>query len=66
MTARTSNAFDGWNCGINYVSNIMFAVRHATVMELLPTRARGTGSAMFAVAFQGSTAIVRIQVMSQM
>jgi len=63
-TARTSNAVDGWNCGINYVSNIMFAVLHALVMELLPTKARGTGGAIIGLAFHGSTAIVRVQVIS--
>ncbi|KIM64398.1 hypothetical protein SCLCIDRAFT_630031 [Scleroderma citrinum Foug A] len=45
-TASTSNAVNGWNCGVNYASTIMYGVLFALSLELLPIKARGTGYAM--------------------
>lgn len=45
-TASTSNAFNGWNCGINYACTIMYGVLYALSLELFPIKARGTGYTM--------------------
>lgn len=49
-TARTSNAFLGWNCGYSFTSNIMYGVLYAISPELFPTKDRGTGNAIVATA----------------
>ncbi|TFK89694.1 MFS general substrate transporter [Polyporus arcularius HHB13444] len=49
-TARTSNAFLGWNCGFTFASNIMYGVLYAVSPELFPTKSRGTGNAIVASA----------------
>ncbi|KAG2363044.1 hypothetical protein BDR07DRAFT_1283267, partial [Suillus spraguei] len=49
-TARTSNALLGWNCGYSYTSNVMYGVLYALSPELFPTKDRGTGSAIVAIA----------------
>ncbi|KAL4064816.1 major facilitator superfamily domain-containing protein [Scleroderma yunnanense] len=45
-TARTSNAYEGWNCGFVYASTIMYGVLYAISPELFPTKCRGTGSSV--------------------
>jgi len=49
-TARTSDALLGWNCGYSFTSNIMYGVLYALSPELFPTKDRGTGNALVAVA----------------
>ncbi|KAI0032773.1 MFS general substrate transporter [Vararia minispora EC-137] len=49
-TARSSNALLGWNCGYSFTSNIMYGVLYALSPELFPTRDRGTGNALVAIA----------------
>ncbi|TFK52666.1 MFS general substrate transporter [Heliocybe sulcata] len=49
-TARTSDALLGWNCGYSFTSNIMYGVLYAVSPELFPTRDRGTGNAIVAIA----------------
>lgn len=41
-TAKTSNAYLGWNCGFSFVSNIMYGVLYAYTPEVFPARVRGT------------------------
>lgn len=57
-TARTPEAYDGWNCAISYASTVMFAVLFAISMELFPSKARGTGTAIVATAFHIFSAVV--------
>lgn len=47
-TAATSAALLGWDCGFNFVSNIMYAVLYSYSPELFPTPQRGTGNALTA------------------
>lgn len=49
-TAVTSNALLGWNCAYNLFSNIMYAVLYAYTPEVFPTKDRGTGNALAAMA----------------
>lgn len=49
-TSRTSDALLGWNCGYTFTSNVMYGVLYAVSPELFPTRDRGTGNALVAVA----------------
>ena len=49
-TAVTSNALLGWNCGYNFMANIMYAVLYAYTPEVFPTKDRGTGNALAASA----------------
>ncbi|KAH8091047.1 MFS general substrate transporter [Cristinia sonorae] len=45
-TARTSNAFLGWNARYTFTSNIMYGVLFAVSPELFPTKDRGTGNTL--------------------
>lgn len=47
-TAVSSEALLGWNCGFNFISNIMYAVLYSYSPELFPTPQRGTGNALTA------------------
>ncbi|KZV63897.1 MFS general substrate transporter [Peniophora sp. CONT] len=49
-TARTSDALLGWNCAYSFTSNIMYGVLYALSPELFPTKDRGTGNALVAMA----------------
>lgn len=49
-TARTSNALLGWNCGYSFTSNLMYGVLYAYTPEIFPTKDRGTGNGLAAVA----------------
>lgn len=49
-TARTSNALLGRNCAYNLTSNVMYAVLYVYTSEIFPTKDRGTGNALGAVA----------------
>ncbi|KAI9861025.1 MAG: hypothetical protein M1824_002791 [Vezdaea acicularis] len=49
-TATTSNSLLGWNCAYNFMSNIMYAVLYAYTPEIFPTKDRGTGNALTAMA----------------
>ncbi|RXW25083.1 hypothetical protein EST38_g762 [Candolleomyces aberdarensis] len=49
-TARSSNALLGWNCAYSLTSNVMFGVLAAITPELFPTKDRGTGNAITAMA----------------
>lgn len=49
-TALTSNSLLGWNCAYNFTSNIMYAVLYAYTPEIFPTKDRGTGNALTAMA----------------
>lgn len=49
-TALTSNALLGWNCAYNLMSNVMYAVLYAYTPEIFPTKDRGTGNALTAMA----------------
>ncbi|KAJ4346109.1 hypothetical protein N0V95_005725 [Ascochyta clinopodiicola] len=49
-TALESNALLGWNCGYNFMSNIMYAVLYAYTPEIFATKDRGTGNAITASA----------------
>ena len=49
-TALTSNALLGWNCAYNFMSNVMYAVLYAYTPEIFPTKDRGTGNALTAMA----------------
>ncbi|KAG6330636.1 hypothetical protein ID866_8451 [Astraeus odoratus] len=49
-TARSSNAYLGWNCGYSYTSNVMYGVLYAISPELFPTKDRGTGNAIVSTA----------------
>ena len=49
-TALTSNALLGWNCGFNFMANVMYAVLYAYTPEIFPTKDRGTGNALTATA----------------
>ncbi|KAG2065192.1 MFS general substrate transporter [Suillus decipiens] len=49
-TARTFNALLGWNCGYSYTSNVMYGVLYALSPELFPTKDRGIGNAIVAIA----------------
>lgn len=49
-TARTSDALLGWNCGYSFTSNVMYGVLYAASPELFPTKDRGTGNALTAIA----------------
>ena len=49
-TALTSDALLGWNCAYNFTSNIMYAVLYAYTPEIFPTKDRGTGNALTAMA----------------
>lgn len=49
-TARTSNALLGWNCGYSFTSNVMYGVLYALSPEIFPTKDRGTGNALVAIA----------------
>jgi len=57
-TARTTHAYDGWYCGINYASTVMYAVLFNLSSELFPTKARGTGNSMVLAASYGCSALV--------
>lgn len=47
-TARSSDALLGWNCGYNFMSNIMYSVLYSYTPEIFPTKDRGTGNAITA------------------
>jgi MFS family permease len=49
-TALTSNSLLGWNCAYNFTSNVMYAVLYAYTPEIFPTKDRGTGNALTAMA----------------
>ena len=49
-TATTSNALLGWNCAFNFCSNTMYAVLYAYTPEIFPTKDRGTGNSLTAMA----------------
>ncbi|TCD68505.1 hypothetical protein EIP91_010561 [Steccherinum ochraceum] len=49
-TARTSNAFLGWNAGYTFTSNVMYGVLYAVSPELFPTKDRGTGNTLVALS----------------
>jgi MFS family permease len=49
-TALTSNALLGWNCAYNFTNNVMYAVLYAYTPEIFPTKDRGTGNALTAMA----------------
>lgn len=49
-TALTSTALLGWQCAFNFFSNIMYAVLYSYTPEIFPTKDRGTGNAICAVA----------------
>ena len=49
-TALTSNALLGWNCAYNLMANVMYAVLYAYTPEIFPTKDRGTGNALTAMA----------------
>ncbi len=49
-TALSSNALLGWNCAYNFTSNVMYAVLYAYTPEIFPTKDRGTGNALTAMA----------------
>jgi MFS family permease len=49
-TALSSEALLGWNCAYNFMSNIMYAVLYAYTPEIFPTKDRGTGNALAAMA----------------
>jgi MFS family permease len=49
-TALDSNALLGWNCAYNFMANIMYAVLYAYTPEIFPTKDRGTGNALAAMA----------------
>ena len=59
-TARTTHAYDGWNCGVNYASTVMYAVLFNLSSELFPTKARGTGFSMVLAANYVFSALVRV------
>ncbi|KIM55132.1 hypothetical protein SCLCIDRAFT_135274 [Scleroderma citrinum Foug A] len=62
-TARTTNAYDGWNYGVNYASTVMYAVLFNLSSELFPTKARGTGLSMVFAAnyvFSALTPIITL------
>lgn len=42
-TAKTSNAYLGWNCAFSFSSNIMYGVLYAYTPEIFPTKVRCTG-----------------------
>ncbi|KAG7193765.1 uncharacterized protein KQ657_000457 [Scheffersomyces spartinae] len=42
-TAKTSNAYLGWNCGFSFASNMMYGVLYAYTPEVMPAKVRGTG-----------------------
>ena len=62
-TASTSNAVNGWNCGVNYASTIMYGVLYALSLELLPIKARGTGYAIVFSVNCVCNAMVRVPAM---
>ncbi|EPX72159.1 membrane transporter [Schizosaccharomyces octosporus yFS286] len=41
-TAKTSNAYLGWNCAFTFVSDIMYGVLYAYTPEVFPSKVRGT------------------------
>ncbi|KAG6830092.1 hypothetical protein H0H92_002265 [Tricholoma furcatifolium] len=45
-TARTSNALLGWNCAYSITMPVMYGTLFAITPELLPTKDRGTGTAI--------------------
>jgi MFS family permease len=49
-TALTSNTLLGWNCAFSFTSNVMYAVLYAYTPEIFPTKDRGTGNALTAMA----------------
>ena len=49
-TALTSEALLGWNCAYNFMANVMYAVLYAYTPEIFPTKDRGTGNALTAMA----------------
>lgn len=49
-TALNSNALLGWNCAYNFMSNIMYSVLYSFTPETFPTKDRGTGNALTAMA----------------
>lgn len=49
-TALTSNSLLGWNCAYNFTANVMYAVLYAYTPEIFPTKDRGTGNALTAMA----------------
>lgn len=49
-TALTSNTLLGWNCAYSFTANIMYAVLYAYTPEIFPTKDRGTGNALTAMA----------------
>ncbi|THH32408.1 hypothetical protein EUX98_g1754 [Antrodiella citrinella] len=49
-TARTSNAFLGWNAGYTFTSNVMYGVLYAVSPELFLTKDRGTGNTLVALS----------------
>ncbi|ODV81095.1 MFS general substrate transporter [Suhomyces tanzawaensis NRRL Y-17324] len=42
-TAKTSNAYLGWNCAFSFCSNIMYGVLYAYTPEIFYAKIRGTG-----------------------
>ncbi|KAI5120241.1 hypothetical protein M0805_007545 [Coniferiporia weirii] len=49
-TARSSNAFLGWNCVYVFFSNIMYGVLYAISPEIFPAKDRGTGNGLTSIA----------------
>ncbi|KAL1412170.1 hypothetical protein Q8F55_003180 [Vanrija albida] len=49
-TAKTADAFLGYNCAYNFFSSVMYAVLYAYTPELFSTANRGTGNALTASA----------------
>jgi len=49
-TARSSDSLLGWNCAYSFTSNVMYGVLYAITPELFPTKDRGTGNAIVAIA----------------
>ena len=49
-TAKSSNAFLGWNAGYTFTSNVMYGVLYAVSPELFPTKDRGTGNTLVALS----------------
>ena len=60
-TASTPNAYNGWNCAVNFAQIAMFGVLFAFSLELFPIKARGIGYAIVYTVHRVFTAVVRVQ-----
>lgn len=49
-TAKTSNAYLGWNCTFSFFSDIMYGVLYAYTPEVFPSKVRGTAVGLAASA----------------